>query len=406
MCSLCGKSPVLIRFLLIGLVAALVAPVANAATIVWSGPTEVTDGSTDTQVITEGATLVAENYFGGSVTLNGIFFTGVSSGTNTTIASGIATGTTVFYLGSNATMFPLLNPAFIDSNFGVPGYSMQIPGLSVGNMYTIQFFGGDDRAAFPNPIEVGDGLGGFSFKWGFPILQDRGSFVVGVFVADAVTQSCSVRRDLGEPSGGGGGAILAGINVRDRGSDPDDDGLDNLAEQAAGTDLLDADTDDDGLLDGFEVANGFNPLVAGEQTADPDTDGLSNLTEQAAGTDPLDNDTDDDGLLDGQELATGNFGGQQVISTVAFGAFSVHAADIDGDGDMDVVSASLNDAEIAWYENTDGAGTFGSEQVISNLASGALSVFVADVDMDGDPDVLSASSNDDKIAWDENTDGA
>jgi hypothetical protein len=130
------------------------------------------------------------------------------------------------------------------------------------------------------------------------------------------------------------------------------------------------------------------------------------LTEQAAGTDPNDDDTDDDGLLDGQELATGNFGGQQVISTVAFGAFSVYAADIDGDGDMDVVSASKNDGQIAWYENTDGAGTFGGEQVISNLASGALSVFVADVDMDGDPDVLSASSDDDKIAWYENTDGA
>jgi len=45
--------------LLIGLIAALVAPLASAATITWSGPTEVTDGSTDTQIITEGATLVA-----------------------------------------------------------------------------------------------------------------------------------------------------------------------------------------------------------------------------------------------------------------------------------------------------------------------------------------------------------
>jgi hypothetical protein len=163
-----GKDLVSIRFLLIGLVAALIAPLASAASIVWSGPTEVTDGSTDTQVITEGATLVAENYHGANVTLNGVFFTGVTPGTNTTVASGIALGVSVFYLGSNATMLPLLNPAFVDSNSGDPGYSMQIPGLSVGNLYTIQFFGGDDRASFPNPIEVGDGLGVFSFKWGFP----------------------------------------------------------------------------------------------------------------------------------------------------------------------------------------------------------------------------------------------
>ena len=46
-----------------------------------------------------------------------------------------------------------------------------------------------------------------------------------ISLADAVNQSFSVRRDLGEPSGAGGGAILAGINVRDRGSDPDDDGF-------------------------------------------------------------------------------------------------------------------------------------------------------------------------------------
>lgn len=59
MCSLFGKGLVSIRFLLIGLIAALVAPLASAATITWSGPTEVTDGSTDTQVITAGATLVA-----------------------------------------------------------------------------------------------------------------------------------------------------------------------------------------------------------------------------------------------------------------------------------------------------------------------------------------------------------
>jgi hypothetical protein len=50
---------------------------------------------------------------------------------------------------------------------------------------------------------------------------------------------------------------------------------------------------------------------------------------------------------------------------------SVYAADIDGDGDMDVLSASANDDKIAWYENTDGAGTFGAQNVISTAANGA-----------------------------------
>ena len=104
----------------------------------------------------------------------------------------------------------------------------------------------------------------------------------------------------------------------------------------------------------------------------------------------------------------GGFGPQQVISTLAKDARSVIAADVDGDGDLDVLSASGSqfDNEIAWYENTDGVGGFGPQQVISTLANVATSVFAADLDGDGDLDVLSASDFDDKIAWYENTDGA
>jgi hypothetical protein len=40
-----------------------------------------------------------------------------------------------------------------------------------------------------------------------------------------------------------------------------------------------------------------------------------------------------------------------VITTKAEGAYDVHAADLDGDGDPDVLSASFNDNKIAWYEN-------------------------------------------------------
>jgi hypothetical protein len=104
--------------------------------------------------------------------------------------------------------------------------------------------------------------------------------------------------------------------------------------------------------------------------------------------------------------AAGSFGAQQVISTLANGAFSVCSADVDGDGDWDVLSASQFDGKIAWYENTDAAGSFGTQQVISTAASSARSVFAADVDRDGDLDVLSASAGDDKIAWYENTDRA
>ena len=98
---------------------------------------------------------------------------------------------------------------------------------------------------------------------------------------------------------------------------------------------------------------------------------------------------------DGSESFT-----EHVISRKAKGAFSVHAADVDGDGDMDVLSASRDDDKIAWYEN-DGSESF-TEHAISTSANGAESVYKADVDGDGDMDVLSASSGDDKIAWYEN----
>ena len=85
------------------------------------------------------------------------------------------------------------------------------------------------------------------------------------------------------------------------------------------------------------------------------------------------------------------------ITTSAVGAQSVFATDVDGDGDMDVLSASANDDKIAWYEN-DGSENF-TAHTITTSADGANSVFAADVDGDGDMDVLSASANDDKIAW-------
>ncbi|MEZ6124282.1 MAG: VCBS repeat-containing protein [Planctomycetaceae bacterium] len=98
---------------------------------------------------------------------------------------------------------------------------------------------------------------------------------------------------------------------------------------------------------------------------------------------------------DGNQVFT-----KRVISTAADGANSVFAADVDGDGDLDVLSASFDDDTIAWYEN-DGNQVF-TERLISTAADGAISVFAADVDGDGDLDVLSASSNDDTIAWYEN----
>lgn len=93
--------------------------------------------------------------------------------------------------------------------------------------------------------------------------------------------------------------------------DPDGDGLTNAAELAARTRPTDADSDDDGLLDGFEVEGGLDPLDDGSGVVDngplgdPDADGLDNAGEHQRGSRPNDPDTDDDGLRDGDEVRAG-----------------------------------------------------------------------------------------------------
>ena len=64
--------------------------------------------------------------------------------------------------------------------------------------------------------------------------------------------------------------------------DSDGDGLDNLAEQAAGTDPHLADTDGDGLSDPDELARGTSPT-----NPDTDGDGVSDGAEVRVGRNPL-----------------------------------------------------------------------------------------------------------------------
>jgi len=92
---------------------------------------------------------------------------------------------------------------------------------------------------------------------------------------------------------------------------------------------------------------------------------------------------------------------------IGFASFAcqVKSCDIDGDGDMDVVSASWGDDKIAWWENVNGDGTVWVEHIMTTSADVARSVFCADFDGDGDMDVVAAYLVDDIVAWWENTDG-
>ena len=97
----------------------------------------------------------------------------------------------------------------------------------------------------------------------------------------------------------------------------------------------------------------------------------------------------------------GNFGAPQQVDTSAAGVQSAYAADLDGDGDLDLLSASRVNDTVAYYENL-GGGSFGPTVAISTATDGAVSVFAADLDGDGDLDVLAASFFDHTISWFEN----
>ncbi|MCB2211172.1 VCBS repeat-containing protein [bacterium] len=87
------------------------------------------------------------------------------------------------------------------------------------------------------------------------------------------------------------------------------------------------------------------------------------------------------------------------------GAYSVSPADINNDGYMDLVAAAVSDNLLAWYENLDGSGwQWLSHQIVAEFDE-AYSVHVADMDNDGDIDVLGSAAHDNDIAWWANEDG-
>lgn len=88
--------------------------------------------------------------------------------------------------------------------------------------------------------------------------------------------------------------------------------------------------------------------------------------------------------------------------------------DVDGDGDLDVVSLRFDGAwQVVWEENTGGDASSWSPHVIDAFASSLETpekIFPADLDRDGDLDVVSLwkdtfPSTQKVIGWHENTAG-
>lgn len=131
--------------------------------------------------------------------------------------------------------------------------------------------------------------------------------------------------------------------------------------------------------------------------ADIDGDGDMDVIAEAAGAEKIYWFENLDGL--------GNFGPEQTVATDVGGFFSIQASDIDGDGDIDIASIQVANDTVAWSENMDGLGTFGPLRIIANNLDTPARVFTADLDNDNDMDVLAAAIAGDRIVWYENEDG-
>lgn len=74
----------------------------------------------------------------------------------------------------------------------------------------------------------------------------------------------------------------------------------------------------------------------------------------------------------------------------------IHAADLDGDGNLDLVATARDDNDLLWFRRD---GVDWEAFVIEDNAIEPLGITVADLDSDGDADVVLTSSEDAKVFW-------
>ena len=190
--------------------------------------------------------------------------------------------------------------------------------------------------------------------------------------------------------------------------DTDGDGLSDLLESTQyGTDPQLADTDFDGMSDGWEVANGLNPLDNGESedldqdssnndntdeanienetdswpdpeqgpNGDPDNDGLTNQQEQELKTDPQRSDTDNDGLNDLWESKY-----TQTVQTPGGDVLLFNP--LNGNWDCLLLDQAMEEALSTFYDSSD---SLPSWDQLANPSGAHSCDMILDTDEDGLP---------------------
>ncbi len=99
----------------------------------------------------------------------------------------------------------------------------------------------------------------------------------------------------------------------------------------------------------------------------------------------------------------GGFGPEMVLTNQAYGVSELVVVDLDGDGDLDLVTAARINHTISWFQNQ--GGVFSPPMVIAGSVQYVIGLRVGDLDGDGDLDVVSASTGSFDLGWQPNLGG-